>query len=127
MGDTRAAAICEGEREAFVETIWMTLHWPAPLVIFASPRGCPNFASAAAETKIGIGDLCPRIEVDGSQWDTARNTRGWKKNLEKALIFSLWAAGLVFNDENRDVCIDGCALTDLIVGRGGVVGICFIR
>ena len=69
------------------------LHRPAPLVIFASPRGCPSFASAAPETKIGKEDLCPRIEVDGSQRDTARNTRGWKKNLENALMFSLWAVG----------------------------------
>jgi len=76
----------------------MISHRPAPLVIFASPRGCPNFASAAPETNIGKEDLRPRIEVDGSQCDTARNTLGWKKNLENALIFSLWAAGWVVND-----------------------------
>ena len=45
----------------------MMLHRPAPLVIFASPRGCPNFANAAPETKIGKEDLCPRIEVEGLQ------------------------------------------------------------
>lgn len=77
------------------------LHRPAPLAIFASPRGCPNLASAAPETNIGMEDLCPRIEVDGSQWDTARNTRGWKKNLENALIFSVWAVGCVVNDPTR--------------------------
>ena len=79
----------------------MMLYCPAPLVIFASPRGCPNFANAAPETKIGKEDLCPRIEVEGSQWDTGRSTRGWKKNLENALIFSLWAVGWVISDQTR--------------------------
>jgi len=80
----------------------MMLHRPTPLVIFASPRGCPNFASAAPETKIGKEDLCPRIEVEGSQLDTGRSTRGWKKNLENALIFSLWAVSWMVSDRARN-------------------------
>jgi len=64
---------------------------PAPLVMFVSPSGCPSFARAAAETNTGIEDLHPRIVVDGSHCETALRTRGWKKNRENALTFSVWA------------------------------------
>lgn len=39
----------------------------------------------------GIEDLHPRIVVDGSHCETALRTRGWKKNRENALTFSVWA------------------------------------
>ena len=64
---------------------------PAPLVMFASPRGCPSLARAAGETNIGSEDLDPRIFVDGSHRETALRTRGWKKKRENALTFSVWA------------------------------------
>jgi len=64
---------------------------PAPLVMFVSPSGWPSFARAADEANTGIEDLHPRIVVDGSHCETALRTRGWKKNRENALTFSVWA------------------------------------
>ena len=64
---------------------------PAPLVMFVSPSGCPSFARPTAEANTGIEDLHPRIVVDGSHLETALRTRGWKKNRENALMFSVWA------------------------------------
>ena len=81
---------------------------PAPRVMFASPvrylislkppdecsdipNGCPNLASAAPLTIIGIGDLIPKIVVEGSTLDIGLSTRGWKKKREKARAFSAFA------------------------------------
>lgn len=79
---------------------------PAPRVMFASPEyssqlvepekevkeerpsGCPSLARAAPLTKTGSRDLKPKIVVDGSHFEIALSTRGWKNIRENPRAFS---------------------------------------
>lgn len=62
--------------------------WPQPMVMFASPAGCPSLASAAPETKMGRREGKPRMVVEGLHWEMGRRTRALKKKREKARAFS---------------------------------------
>jgi hypothetical protein len=64
------------------------------------PKGCPSFASAAPLTNTGIDDLKPRMVVEGSQRETGRITRAWKKKRPNARAFS-WKAMTEINKSSR--------------------------
>ena len=79
-GATRALAIRSYGSYVWLDTICIVLVRSQPRVMFASPSGCPSFAYAAPEMKMGMDEPKPRIVAERSVCEMGRSTRGWKKN-----------------------------------------------